>query len=323
VAFSTVLVFAAILAASTMIASLHDRNRRLAGFRPVRITTTPGGAQVALVPLDPMTNEPYPNLDGIVRPSKTTPLTTELKAGTYLVEAVLPGNGTLTFVEVYRTVLEPDNVPELLSRRNKELGFEPDTCFFPNIKIMSADEKISDMIQIQIPEDVRKRNPSLPAQLYVDEKQTTPAALMQNPEFKQLLRMADDRSPYIRYPTALKWAEINQKRLASSAEYDAVATAVKRGQAASVKTGATVTMDDLFDDYPELSTTIRTNSSIDGSVASKQLRNMHVLKGFETSNAPSEVFPWAGGVSLASPATVSPKISIRGVRSATPRFVKP
>jgi serine/threonine protein kinase len=322
-ALSALLVTAAIVATSTTIASLQNRNKHLAGFRPVRITTTPSGAHVALVPLDSTTNEPDSNPAGIVRPSETTPLTTELKAGTYLVEAVLPRDGTLEFVEVYRTVLEPSRVPASLARANIESGLKPDTCLFRDIKIVSPGESVKKMVQVQITEDVRKRNPLLPAQLYVDEKQTTPAALIQNPKFKQLLRIADDGRPNISYASAIKWAELNQSRLASSAEYDAMTAAVERGEAKLVETGATVTMDDLFDDFPELSTTIKTDPSIGGNATARHLRDMHVLKGFKNSNAPTEILPWAEGASLAGPETESPKISIRGVRSATPRFVKP
>ena len=56
--FCAVLLIAALIVGSMTIASLQHRNRRLAGFRPVRITTTPSGAHVVLVPLDPNTNEP-------------------------------------------------------------------------------------------------------------------------------------------------------------------------------------------------------------------------------------------------------------------------
>lgn len=320
-AASALLIVAVIVIASTTISSLQNRNKRLAGFRPVRITTTPSGARVALVPLDPRTNEPDPA--GIVCPAETTPLTTELKAGTYLVEAVLPGGETPDFMEVYRTVFESGRVSALLKRRNNELGLAPDTCLFQDINIVPSGETIKKMVQIQIPEDVRKRNLSLPARLYVDERQTTPEALVQNPEFKPLLRVASDGSSNISYASAVKWAELNQTRLASSAEYDAMTAAVERGQAKLVATGSTVTMADLFDDFPELSTTTKTDSSMGGRATARHLSDIHVLKGFKNSNTPSKLLPWADGVSLAGPNAESPKISIRGVRSATPRFVKP
>src|SRR4029079_2805530 len=146
-AASVLLVVAAIVVSITTIVSLQYRNRRLEGFRPVRITTTPSGAKVALVRLDPKTNELDLSPASIVRPGKTTPLTTELKAGTYLVEAVLPGGETPRFAEVFRTVVEPRYAPASLAQRNKELGLDPDTSFFYDINIMSSDDTIKKMVQ--------------------------------------------------------------------------------------------------------------------------------------------------------------------------------
>jgi hypothetical protein len=146
---------------------------------------------------------------------------------------------------------------------------------------------------------------------------------MQNQEFQPLLRVGADGSSNISYPSALKWAELSQLRLANSAEYDAMMAAAEKGQATLVETGAAVTMGDLFDDFPELTTTTKTDSKIGGIAATREFANLHVLKGFGKSNAPFELLPWAEGVSLAGPDAESPKISIRGVRSATPRFVNP
>ena len=178
-AASAVLVVAAIVAASTTIASLQNRNKRLAGFRPVCITTTPRGARVALVPLDPNTNEPDPDPASIVRPCGTTPLTTELKAGTYLVEAVLPGDDETRFCGSIsnRLGFEPSYLLHLM-RANKEVRPRPGYMSSSGIsKLCLRVETIEKMVQIAIPEDVREANPSLPAKLYVDAKQTTPAEL--------------------------------------------------------------------------------------------------------------------------------------------------
>lgn len=317
------LAVAAIVVATVTIASLQSSNRRLAGFRPVRITTTPSGAHVALVPLDPKTNEPDPKLAGIIRPRGITPLTTELKSGTYLVEAVLSDGETPSFAEVYRTVLDSSQVPASLGRRNKELGLDSATCLFHDITIAPPAETIKKMVQIQIPDNLRKQNSLLPARLYVDEHQTTPDTLNLNSKFKPLLRLAADGSSNISYLSAVKWAELSQTRLASAAEYDAIAAALERGQATFVETGAPVTMDDLFDGFPELTTTTITDPNIGGIAAARQLGHLHVLKGFGKSYTPMELLPWAQGISLAGPDAESPKISIRGVRSATPRFVKP
>jgi hypothetical protein len=320
---SAVLALAAILATSTTIASLKSRNKRLAGFLPVYITTTPHGARLALVPLDPNTNEPYLDLAGIVRPSGTTPLTTNLKAGSYLVEAVLPGDSGPIFVEVYRTVLETSMASASLARANKESGLPPDTFRFLNIEIAPRSKLIEQMVQIVVPEDLRTKHPSLPAKLYVNTKQTTPADLAAQAKFRALLNVKNEGAPSISYRSAIKWAELNQTRLPSSAEYDAIVTAAKHGDARLVETGKPVKMDDLFDEFPELSTTTISEPGIGGTGALRHLRGMHVLKGFIATNAASDLLPWAHGASLAGPDTESPTISFRGVRSATPRFVKP
>jgi hypothetical protein len=55
----------------------------------------------------------------------------------------------------------------------------------------------------------------------------------------------------------------------------------------------------------------------------RQLQSMHVLKGFTGSNELTDFVFWIDNSILVDPDTKSPKISIRGVRSATPRFVRP
>ena len=87
--------------------------------------------------------------------------------------------------------------------------------------------------------------------------------------------------------------------------------------------GAPARLDDLFDSFPEFTTTTKAISSVNGNGVSKHLGKMHVLKGHGDSTELSEGLPWADGALLAASDTRSPKISIRGVRSATPRFVKP
>jgi hypothetical protein len=151
----------------------------------------------------------------------------------------------------------------------------------------------------------------------------TPGALKQDEKFKRLLSVTDKGDPCISYPRALRWAEINQTRLPSSAEYDAIIASIERGDAQSVQTGQPVQLNDLFDSYPEWSTTVASISRIGGSQAVRHLHEMHVLKGFTHSNELSEIFAWVDGSLLADPETKLPKISVRGVRSATPRFVKP
>jgi hypothetical protein len=317
------LLAAAIAVASTTISSLQHQNRRLAGFRPVRVTTTPKGARVAIVPINPDSNEANPDPAGIVRPADGTPLITELKPGNYLVEAVLPGTDGPDFVEVYRTVSDPDIMSASVADDNRQLGLEPETCLFRDITILPQTDLINKMVQIRIPEEYRQLNPLLPARLYVDASQATPAALKQDEKFKRFLSVTDKGDFCISYPRALQWAEINQTRLPSSAEYDAIIASIERGDAQSVQTGEPVKMNDLFDSYPEWSTTVLSVSRIGGNQAVRHLHEMHVLKGFTHSNKLSDIFAWIDGSLLADPETKLPRISIRGVRSATPRFVKP
>ncbi|HKG97365.1 MAG TPA: serine/threonine-protein kinase, partial [Pyrinomonadaceae bacterium] len=306
-AASALLLLAAIVVTCTTIASLRNRNHRLAGFRPVRITTTPSGAKVAIVPINPETNEPDINPAGIIRPAEATPLTTELQAGTYLVEAVLPGGERPDFVEVYRTVLAPSNLPELIVRKNRELGLEPDTCLFGDVAILPQAELIKEMAEILVPQEARKINPLLPSKLYVDVMQTIPVDIQSNEKFRRFLSVTDKGEPCMSYPSANRWAELNQTRLPSSAEYDEIIGAVERGEARSVRTGEAAKMDGLFDNYPEWSTTIQSDSRIGGNRAVRHLLGLHVLKGFTRSNELIHFFSWIDESLLAEPETRSPK----------------
>jgi len=315
-----VLLIAAVMFASTTIASLHQRNKRLAGFRPVRITTTPSGAYVAIVPLDPKTNEPDPDPAGIIRPTETTPLTTELKAGNYLIEAVLPGDAT-KFLEVYRTVVDVTRIPARDAQANIEAGLDPDSCRFRDIRIDPEITPARNMALVLVSDDMRRQYPMLPEKLYVDINQTSPADLKARVEFAQLLRVTNEGEPCISYESAVKWAEKNQTRLPSAAEYDAIIAAVDHGGVRLVKTGLPITINDLFDGFPELSTTIKTVSRLDGNAMVRHFNKMHVLKGF--AHAPPDLHSWVEGMLLVDENIDSPYVSIRGVRSATPRFVQP
>jgi hypothetical protein len=235
----------------------------------------------------------------------------------------LPGGERPDFVEVYRTVLVPGNLPESIVRKNRELGLEPDMCLFGDVTIRPQAALIKEMVEILVPEEARKRNPLLPSKLYAHASQTTPAVLQLNEKFKPLLSVTDKGDACMSYPSANRWAELNQTRLPSSAEYDTIIGAVERGEARSVRTGEPVKMDDLFDNYPEWSTTIQSDSRIGGNRAVRHLRGLHLLKGFTRSYDLTHVFSWVDDSLLADSETRSPKISIRGVRSATPRFVKP
>ncbi len=291
----TFLLAAAIVAGGMTIASLQRRNLRLAGFRPVRVTTTPSGARIALVPIDPSTNEPSPDPAGIVRPSGTTPLTVDLKAGTYLVEAVLPGGDAPEFAEVYRTVFDSISVSTSVTQANAKSGLDPETCVFGDIKIVPQNEWVKKMVEVRIPEEVRKLHRSLPHWLYVDAKQTTPAELKLDAKCQRLLSVNDAGEPCISYSSAVRWAELNQKRLPSAEEYDAIVASVQFGDARLVDSNAPEKMVDLFDDFPELTTTIKKVSRVGTSEAARALRDRHVLKGFVTSAALSKLLPSVEG----------------------------
>jgi tRNA A-37 threonylcarbamoyl transferase component Bud32 len=320
---AVLIVASAIMAASATITSLQHRNKRLAGFHPVRITSTPSGAHVAIVPLNPETNEPDPDPAGIVRPVESTPLTTELRNGKYLVEAVVSSAGELNFVEVYRSVLNPSETSDVFVRKNIELGLAPDTCLFRDIAILPQRDLISRMVRIAIPEEIRIQHPFLPEKLYIDAKQSTPLALKQHAAFSRLLSVSNDGSPCISYQSAIRWAELNQTRLPSAAEYDAIISEVKQGHALSVRTGEPIIMNDLFDSYPEWTMTIQPNSQLVSSQAALYARNMHLLKGVTRSTESIGLLSLSNNCFIADSETKSPIISIRGVRSATPRFVKP
>jgi len=320
---SIALVVITVVVAGATISSLHERNRRLQGYRPVRVTTSPSGAHVAFVPIDPRTNEPSSDPADVIRLSETTPLVTSLKSGKYFVEAVLPGSDSSDFAEVYRTVVGSERLATSTVQTNEVLGLPPDTCHLSNIVIRSQGNMIKQMVAISIDETLRKSNATLPKVLYVDPQQITPADGAQGKgAIGKRIGMTADGTPFFRYAIATDWAESIQKRLPSAAEYEAIIAAVERGEARFVETGAPARMDDLFDDFPEFSTTVKTIDSMGGNRV-RNFRDMHVLKGFKHLTTFSELYPWPDGTVLVGPDSKSPKVSIRGVRSGTPRFVKP
>jgi len=177
---------------------------------------------------------------------------------------------------------------------------------------------------VPVHEDLRRRYPWLPAKLYATAQQISPSRAGQpNPEVEHFLNKTDDGEPCVTYQGAIQWAESNHLRLPSAAEYQAIVAAVEAGEARYVDSGAVATLDDLFDDSPEFSTTIKASPSIVGNGVTNHLRKLHLLAGYKDSSVLNDTLPWADGALLAASDTKSAKISIRGVRSATPRFVKP
>jgi hypothetical protein len=250
-------------------------------------------------------------------------MTTELPSGTYLVEAVLPGSDPPSFAEVYRTVEDESSQSSERVRRNVAHGFARNTCLLRDISISPQGDAIDEMVAISISDDERQRNPGLPAMLYIDAAQTRVTQLAGNARLKGMISISDKNEPFVKYSSAVRWAEDRQVRLPTASEYDAIVAAVKRGDARFVKKGGPASMEDLFDSYPEWSTTIYSDLRIDGTRAVRHLRAMHVLKGFDRSRELADTLPWIDNLLLADPDAISADICMRGVRSATPRFVKP
>jgi hypothetical protein len=310
------------MAVSTIITILYHQNQLLAGFRPVRITSTPSGARLAIVPLEPSTNEPYPDLAGIVKPLGTTPLTIQLKPADYLVEAVLPGAAMPRFVDVYRTVVDRSRLSTSNAQANVTSGFDSETCHFTDINISPNAEEPQGMILLTISDDLRRDQPLIAKQLYVDVQQTTPADLKAIPEFMALVNASDDGGLYITYPGAAAWAERNHKNLPSAREYDAIVATLNR-ELKKDNLPRTRLLAELTDNLPEWTTTMKQFSNVGGKAAATDLRQMHILKGFSKVDEASDVLLWPDGTLLAERKCESPRISIRGVRSATPRFLMP
>jgi hypothetical protein len=235
---------------------------------------------------------------------------------------VLPGPNRPAFAEVYRTVSDPADIPASTRRQNKELGLEPETRRFSDIKISPIDELDKDMVEVPVPRDALRSNPMLPEKLLVDANQTTAADLIKTPEFASFVSVDSDDNAAISYVAALRWTERNGTRTPTATEMDLIAEAVKNGNAHRVGSGQRAGMQDLFDAFPEWTITTKAKPDIQGNRA-RWLQSLHVLKGFAGVSDVAVLYPWAGGLLLVDRDTKSPKISIRGVRSAAPRFLKP
>jgi eukaryotic-like serine/threonine-protein kinase len=307
----------ALVIGSSALSSLHKRNRRLEGFRPVHITSEPSGAHVVLVPIDPDTNEPVDNVAEFIRPSGKTPLTVEAKAGRYLLEAELTGSSGPMFTEVYRTVAEISRQSEASTRANIKTGLDPETCRLSSITLKPIADLTSQMVKIRIDDESRRQNPLLPEILYVDAQQTLPnEGDSPNAKFGTFLSKTALGEPCITYQGAVDWAEQNHKRLPSSAEYDAIMKAIERGDVLQP-------IHDLSDERPEYTTTIMLAPAISGNAVTNHLYDMHILKGCGDGTSLPEIVKWADGTLLAPHDCKSEKIGIRGVRSGTPRFLIP
>lgn len=306
-----------VLATSSFaISSLRKQNRRLEGLRPVYITTNPSGARVVLVPIDSKSNEPSGNTDEIIRPSGTTPLTVDAKAGRYLVEAEIDGAEGPMFAEIYRTVGEINNQSDSLVRANVKAGLDPETCRFSTIRLTPLADVTRQMAKVTFDEQSRSLNPLLPKELYVDVHQTLPNDDDSPEEMKGLLSVTSAGEPCMTYQCAAEWAERHDKRIASAAEYDAIAKAIELGKYSQP-------IAELSDDRPEYTTTVKVDPSVEGNAVTNHMHEMHVLKGFDDPTKFPELVRWTDGSLIAPHDVKSAKLGVRGVHSGTPRFLTP
>lgn len=223
--------------------------------RKVTIDTVPTGAKVVFVPLSPETGEPMPELK--LAPAKTSPITVTLRAGEYLVVAVLANKD---FHEVYRFV--PGRDPGI-SEANMHREWEEQTdgsIVLPTIRIPKTADATRGMKQFDggtvpmVPpdEDRNLLNPEYHEELmklyppasstpnvnvqgfYLDTAETTvgecrrllggklPNLVEQHVQADML---TDDYAcPYATFHIATKVAELAGKRLPTEQEYLYAAT---------------------------------------------------------------------------------------------------
>jgi hypothetical protein len=293
--------------AGASIVALKQKNLKLQGYRPVLVTTEPKGARVALVPIDERTGELTSDRKEIIRPSAFTPLTLDLKPRRYLVEAVLFNEkDTPDFAEVEVFIPSSETKADSTVESNRNRGKPEDLYFLPTIMVPETSKLISEMVAVPIDDDLRRRKPFLPELLLVDAKETS--------------ARRNDRAVTSSFELATRAARDRGLRLPTAAEYDAMVNAAKNQLLRYSNPQRPATLDDLFDDLAEWTTTKYNFRGSGQSEPSSRLQTMHILKGYgDPSKLPGLVrMPDAV---LATPDSSSPLIGFRCVRSETPRFV--
>jgi serine/threonine protein kinase len=289
------------------IASLKEKNLKLQGFRPVRVTTTPPGARVAFVPIDARTGAPNSSPERIIRPSESTPLTVELKPNRYLVEVVLPDNNTPDFAEVEVTL--PPAETAGMTRENRLSGDPDDLYSLPSIIIPSS-KTIADMVALPIDAELRRKNPSLPEQLYVDANESSNES---------------SRDPNLALETGIDRATNRALsrglRLPSALEYDAMVKAAETHQLRYVGSERPAKLDGLFGGLAEWSATIYQYPGTGRASGVTKLSGLHVLKGYGDPGVLPGLLHVTTGELVAPADSTSPMIGFRCVRSAAPRFL--
>jgi serine/threonine protein kinase len=311
-------LLATVAVATWIVAELREENYRLQGYRPVRITSRPAGASVALVPIDERSGEPNPDPAGIIRPDGTMPQTVWIKPGRYFVEAVWPGEGDLPdFTETYWRMLRPDEEAGVLgdSPAADRLRESP----FLDVHITQTKDVVADMVRVPIDEDVRRQNPLLPEVLYVDPKESVRLDTSPPPEDRVYVSRGGIPERRFTWDGAREAAGERGKRLPSAAEYDAIAESVRRHQLTLAGSGAPAEIEDLDGGAAEWTTTRHDTGAFGPGFKGE----FYVLKGFDELQPPADIRPDFKGPWYADRNTDSPKIGYRGVRSGAPRFVKP
>jgi formylglycine-generating enzyme required for sulfatase activity len=198
--------------------------------RAVHFDTTPAGAKVAMVPIDPDTGSLLARR--VIRPPGRTPLTIpQVPAGEYFVEVEAPGHG---FHEVFRTVPSQGSLMTEFAHQ-RALEAEDGTVHLPRISIPGR--SISDGMSPFSGGDFclgrRDLDGAPPYRLklrpyFLDTTEVTVAAYraLMNGLPKGMPRdaPADCAVAWVTYDSAVQYAELAGKRLPDEAEYELAAT---------------------------------------------------------------------------------------------------
>lgn len=285
-------------------ARLAEQKYRLEGWRTVKITTTPPGAQLAIVPIDELTNEPNPDPAGIVRPEGRTPLFVDLKPGQYFIEAVLPEReGVADFAEVRRTVTKRDDASSQNRRVAKQ---KTEYITFRTISTYSLQNKTDPMILVSINDELRVANPVLPESIYIHSRE------IENES--QTYRSAEIA------------AEEAGSRLPTAAEYDAIVASVSNFTGGTNKSRSSGTPQDMTAGAPEWTSTRYVFPGQISPLAPRTFLDERskwlILKGYNKLDDFAGLEPTIQGDLVGSDELEYSSIAVRGVRSTEPRFVK-
>ena len=256
---------------------------------------------MAFVPVDSRTGEPDPDPAGIRHLNSVTPCKVLMKPGRYFIEAVVGAGESADIAEEYRTIPEQNLTPDELRRGNAKLGYEEDQFSF-RIVIKRRKDVIDKMVAVPIAEELRRKHPLLPRLLYVDAEE-------------------DQRKQFL--VAAMDYFLGTGKRLPSAAEYDAIVWSLGDPETGFFQDGRGDKLGDLLGGLAEWTTTKYRYGGTGNTNTLLEMQNMQVLKGYGDPTELPGIHRSIDGTLIALPDTVSPFIGFRGVRSGTPRFVRP